>query len=228
MLQNVERLFIVRITVAVVGAQPVAGKVSLGGFVQAGSQLVGLSVPGESVSTPTSGAMPHTAATGCINVDADDKGVVGFMSVTDSHAIDAPAAFLQRDVLLLGHDERCVVTTALQMLHDGASNFHPPPSCARVTPSSSTRPSPTTASSSLSSKPPKASPTVSPAPTAGPPESSSLRNPLTPPSTSTPTTWPRMAPPTPRPEDLLPLLLCQQLQRREVWRHAGRVQMDRC
>ena len=93
MLQNVERLFIVRITVAVVGAQPVAGKVSLGGFVQAGSQLVGLSVPGESVGAPARVAVPHSAAAGCINVDADDKGVVGFVTVTDSHTIDTSATY---------------------------------------------------------------------------------------------------------------------------------------
>ena len=122
MLQDVERFFIVRISVAVVGTEPVAGKVSLGGFVQTGGQLVGLCVPGESVGAPASGAVPHSAAAGCINVDADDKGVVGFVTVTDGHTIDTSAAFLQGDVLLFGHDKRCVVTTALQMLHDGSSN----------------------------------------------------------------------------------------------------------
>lgn len=113
MLQDVERLFEVGITVAVVGAEPVAGKMALGGFVQAGSQLVGLYVPGESVSAPASGVVPHSAAAGCVDVDANDKGVEGFVTVPDGHTIDAPAAFLQGDVLLLGHDERCDVTTAL-------------------------------------------------------------------------------------------------------------------
>ena len=116
MLQNVERLFIVGITVAVVGTEPVAGKVPLGGFVQTGRQLVGLRVPGENVSAPTSGTVPHKAAAGCINVDADDESVMGFISVADSHAIDAPAAFLQRDVLLFRHDERCIVAPELEML----------------------------------------------------------------------------------------------------------------
>jgi hypothetical protein len=55
-------------------------------------------------------------------VDADDEGVVGFVTVADGHTIDAPAASLQGDVLLLGHDERCIVTTALEMLDDCASN----------------------------------------------------------------------------------------------------------
>lgn len=95
---------------------------SLGGFVQTGGQIVGLCVPGESVSAPASGVVPHSAVADCIDVDADDEGVVGFVTVTDGHTVDAPAAFLQRDVLLLGHDERRVVTTALEMLHDGASN----------------------------------------------------------------------------------------------------------
>ena len=98
---------------------------SLGGFVQTGSQLVGLCVPGESVSAPASGVVPHSAAAGCIDVDADDEGVVGFVTVADGHTIDAPAAFLQGDVLLLGHDERCIVTMALEMLDEDALGHRP-------------------------------------------------------------------------------------------------------
>ena len=93
MLQDVEWLFIVGITVAVVGTEAVAGKVPLGGFVQTGSQLVGLCVPGESVSAPASGVVPHSAATGRIDVDADDEGVVRFVSVADGHTVDASAAY---------------------------------------------------------------------------------------------------------------------------------------
>lgn len=106
MLQDVERFFIVGITVAVVGTEPVAGKVSLGGFVQTGGQLVGLCVSWKGVGAPASGTVPHSAATGRIDVDADDEGVVRFVSVADGHTVDAPAAFLQGDVLLFGHDER--------------------------------------------------------------------------------------------------------------------------
>ena len=92
MLQDVERFFIVGITIAVVGTEPVAGKVSLGGFVQAGGQLVGFCVPRESVSAPARGTVPYTAATGCINVDADDKGVVRFVAMANGYSVDAPAA----------------------------------------------------------------------------------------------------------------------------------------
>ena len=92
MLQDVERLFKVWITVTVVGAEPMTWKVSLGGFVQAGGQLVGFSVSRERLGAPASGAMPHTAAAGCIDVDADDEGVMRFVSVADGHTIDAPAA----------------------------------------------------------------------------------------------------------------------------------------
>lgn len=56
-LQNVERFLEVRIAVAVVGTEPVAGKMSLGSFVQASSQLVGLSVSRECVGTPACGAV---------------------------------------------------------------------------------------------------------------------------------------------------------------------------
>lgn len=109
MLQNVERLFIVGITIAVVGTEPVAGKMSLGGFVQAGSQLVGLCVPWESVGTPASSTVPHTAAAGCIDVDADDKGVVGLVAVADGYTVDASAALLQGDVFVFGHEEGCII-----------------------------------------------------------------------------------------------------------------------
>ena len=125
MLQDVKRFFIVGITVAVVGTEPVAGKVSLGGFVQTGSQLVGLCVPGESVSAPASGVVPHTAAAGCIDVDADDKGVVGFVTVTDGHTVDTSAAFLQGYVLLLGHDEGCIVASELEMLDEDTLGHRP-------------------------------------------------------------------------------------------------------
>jgi hypothetical protein len=124
-LQNVERLFIVGITVAVVSTEPVAGKVSLGGFIQTGSQLVGLCVSGECVSAPASGTVPHTAAAGCINVDADDEGVVGFVTVADGYTVDAPAAFLQGDVFVFGHDEGCIIDPELEMLNEDALEHRP-------------------------------------------------------------------------------------------------------
>ena len=98
---------------------------SLGGFVQTGSQLVGLCVPGESVSAPASGVVPHSAATGRIDVDADNEGVVGFVTVADGHTVDAPAAFLQGDVLLFGHDKGGIVATALEMLDEDARELRP-------------------------------------------------------------------------------------------------------
>jgi hypothetical protein len=49
-------------------------------------------------------------------VDADDKGVVGFVTVTDGHTVDTSAAFLQGYVLLLGHDEGCIIAPELEML----------------------------------------------------------------------------------------------------------------
>jgi len=58
-------------------------------------------------------------------VDADNEGVVGFVTVTDGHAIDAPAAFLQGDVLLLGHDEGCIVASELEMLDEDALGHRP-------------------------------------------------------------------------------------------------------
>ena len=125
MLQDVEGFLKIWITIAVVGTEPVAGKVSLGGFVQTGGQLVGLCVPGESVSAPASGVVPHSAAADCIDVDADNEGVVGFVTVADGHTVDAPAAFLQGDVLIFGHDKGGIVATALEMLDEDALEHRP-------------------------------------------------------------------------------------------------------
>ena len=125
MLQDVKWLFIVGITVAVVSTEPVAVKVSLGGFVQTGGQIVGLCVPGESVSAPASGVVPHSAAAGCIDVDTDDEGVVRFVSVADGHTVDAPAAFLQGDVFVFGHDEGCIIDPELEMLNEDTLEHRP-------------------------------------------------------------------------------------------------------
>ena len=78
-------------------------------------------MPRECVGAPASSAIPHTAAASCIDVDADNEGVVGFVTVADGHTVDAPAAFLQAYVLLLGHDEVGIVATALQKLHNGTT-----------------------------------------------------------------------------------------------------------
>ena len=125
MLQDVERFFIVGITVAVVGTEPVAGKVSLGGFVQTGSQLVGLCVPRESEGAPARSAVPHTAAAGCIDVDADDKGVVGFVTVANGYTVDASAALLQGDVFVFGRDEGGFIAPELEMLNEDALGHRP-------------------------------------------------------------------------------------------------------
>ena len=97
---------------------------SLGGFVQAGSQLVGLCVPRERVGAPASGVVPHSAAADCIDVDADNEGVVGFVTVADGHTVDAPAAFLQGDVFV-GHDEGCIIAPELEMLNEDALEHRP-------------------------------------------------------------------------------------------------------
>ena len=81
----------------------------------------------ESVGAPASGTVPHSAAAGCIDVDADDKGVVGFVTVTvtDGHTVDAPAAFLQGDVFVFGHDEGCIIDPELEMLNEDALEHRP-------------------------------------------------------------------------------------------------------
>ena len=92
MLQDVERFLDVGISVRVVRAEPVAGQVLGGCVIEAGGQLVGLSVTGEGVGAPAGGIVPHQAAAGCIDVDADNEGVVGFVAMANGYSVDAPTA----------------------------------------------------------------------------------------------------------------------------------------
>ena len=59
-LQDVERFLEVGITVRVIGPEPVAWKVPLGGFVQAGSQLVGQGVAFATDTLPCPGIVAYT------------------------------------------------------------------------------------------------------------------------------------------------------------------------
>ena len=92
MLEDVEQSLEVWISVGIIRSYAVPRQMLPGRLVQAGSQLVGLRVPWESVSAPTNGTVPHTAAADYIDVDADDEGVVRFVSVADGHTVDAPTA----------------------------------------------------------------------------------------------------------------------------------------
>lgn len=94
-LEDVEGGFQVRVSIGVVGAEFVAGEVLSGGFVQAGGQLVGLSVTGEGVGAPASGIVPHQAAAGCVDVDADNEGVVRLVAVTNRYPVDPAAALFE-------------------------------------------------------------------------------------------------------------------------------------
>lgn len=57
-----------------------------------------------------------------IDVDTHHEGIVGFVPVPDSDAVDASAAFLQGDIFFFRNDQRCVIAPALQVFHDGAGN----------------------------------------------------------------------------------------------------------
>ena len=120
-LEDVERLLEVRITVGVVHAELVAGEVILGGDVEEAGDVVGFRVAGEGVGAPAAGVHPFHAVAGCVDVDGDEDGV-GY-AVGGGNPVDAVHAFLQGDIFGLSDDELCVVAPGDEALDDSSGNF---------------------------------------------------------------------------------------------------------
>lgn len=120
-LEDVERLLEVRITVGIVHAELVAGEVILGGDVKEAGDVVGFRVAGEGVGAPAAGIHPLHAIAGCVYVDGDEDGV-GY-AVGGGNPVDAVHAFLQGDVFGLCDDELCVVATGNEALDNGSGDF---------------------------------------------------------------------------------------------------------
>ena len=70
--EQVELRFKVRVTVGVVGADALAGKILPRGFVETVGQFVGKCVPFAGVGAPAAGFHPLGTVTGCVAVNADD------------------------------------------------------------------------------------------------------------------------------------------------------------
>lgn len=74
--ENVERGFEVGVTVGVVRADVMAGKMAFCCFVQVGGQSVGFGVAGEGEGAPAGCVHPFVAHAGGVDVDGDYEGVV--------------------------------------------------------------------------------------------------------------------------------------------------------
>lgn len=122
-LQDVEGRLEVRISVCVVGADVVAGKVFSGLLVQAIGQLVREGVAVVGVGALAGGVVPHKAASGGIYVDGCQQCLLHGPSNLAGDIVGPAHAFLQGDVFLFGNQEFGIIATAPEVLHYGAGNF---------------------------------------------------------------------------------------------------------
>lgn len=110
----------VRITVGVVGAEALAGKMKLGGIVQAGGECICLGVAPGGVCAPSGCIEPLIALSGGIGVNGDEDDIVRAQQSVS--LIDTPASFWKWDIREFGHEQLGVVAKVGQGRSYAGSN----------------------------------------------------------------------------------------------------------
>lgn len=114
--EQVDILLKVRISIGVVGADALTGKIFPGSFVETVGQFVGKRVPLAGVGTPAAGFHPLGAVAGCVGVDADERGVLDGKTDLAGHAVGAVCSVRQREVGFLGIEDLDIVAAKAKML----------------------------------------------------------------------------------------------------------------
>ena len=114
--EQVKILLKVRISVGIVGADALAGKIFPGSFVETVGQLVGKSVSLTSVGAPSAGFHPMGTVAGCIGMNADERGVLDGKTDLAGHAVGAVCSVRQREVGFLGIEDLDIVAAKTKVL----------------------------------------------------------------------------------------------------------------
>ena len=114
--EQVKVLLKVRISVGIVGADALAGKIFPGSFVETVGQFVGKRVPLAGVGAPAAGFHPMGTVAGCVGVDADDCYVLDGKTDLAGHAVGAVHSLRQRDVGFLWYENLDIVAAQTKML----------------------------------------------------------------------------------------------------------------
>ena len=123
MLEDVERLLQIRITVGKVRPELMPGQILLRCPIQAIRQAVGLGMPRECIGTPTGRLVPLAIGAGSVDVDADEDGVGGRMTEPAGLLVGATDALFQGNVLEFGDKELCIIAQVLQVRYDGVCDL---------------------------------------------------------------------------------------------------------
>ena len=115
--EDVKVGFEVGVTIAVVLAEFVAGKVEGGGFIKAVGKAVACSLATGGVGAPSAGIHPLGTVSGGVDVDGDEADVVG--SELGAAFVDTANALRERDVVFFGDEEFGVVAAVLEVEGDG-------------------------------------------------------------------------------------------------------------
>ncbi len=122
-LEDVERLLQIRITIGKVRPELTPRQILLRCPIQAIRQAVGLGMPRKGIGTPPSRSVPLPVGTGSIDVDADEDGVGGRMTEPTGLLVSATDALFQGNVLEFGDKELRIIAPVLQVRYDGVGNF---------------------------------------------------------------------------------------------------------
>lgn len=119
--EDVKVGFEVGVTIAVVLAEFVAGKVEGGGFIEAVGKAVACGLTTGGVGAPTAGVHPLGAVSGGIDVDGDEADIVG--AELGAAFVGATHALRERDVVFIGDEEFGIVAAVLEVEGDGGGNL---------------------------------------------------------------------------------------------------------
>lgn len=114
--KQVEVLFQIRISVGIVGADALAGKIFPGSFVETVGQLVGKRVSLAGIGAPSAGFHPLGAVAGCVGVDADDGHVLDRKTDLAGHVVGAGCSVWQREVGFLRIENLDIVAAKTKVL----------------------------------------------------------------------------------------------------------------
>ena len=114
--EQVEILLKVRISIGVVGADALTGKIFPGSFVETVGQFVGKCVPLAGIGAPSAGFHPLGTVTGRVGVDTDDGHVLDGKTDLAGHVVGAACSVRQRKVGLLGIENLDVVAAKAKVL----------------------------------------------------------------------------------------------------------------
>lgn len=132
MAQDVETRFLVRISVALVKAHPVAGKTIHSRIAKTSGQLIGSGLTLGSITAPATGIHPPVATSGSIHVNTHQNYVRA--TKFRANAVHPAATLREGDIFILRNKERSKEILRLEFGHNApASSGWPPAASPRST-----------------------------------------------------------------------------------------------